>query len=97
MCSKQNSSAASQKEDIRAAALYLRSQGKKVTGLVGHSKGGTGVILYAAAYDDIPRVVNVAGRFDNMRGNIMCGRMSGLVLLQSCSAVPCLPFKMLAE
>ena len=57
-----------QKEDIRAAALYLRSQGKKVTGLVGHSKGGTGVILYAAAYDDIPRVVNVAGRFDNMRG-----------------------------
>ena len=59
---------AAQKEDIRAAVLYLRSQGKKVTGLVGHSKGGTGVILYAAAYDDIPRVVNVAGRFDNMRG-----------------------------
>ena len=57
-----------QKEDIRAAVLFLRSQGKKVTGLVGHSKGGTGVILYAAAYDDIPRVVNVAGRFDNMRG-----------------------------
>ena len=39
-----------------------------MSGLVGHSKGGTGVILYAAAYDDIPLVVNIAGRFDNMRG-----------------------------
>ena len=57
-----------QKEDIRAAVLYLRAQGRTVTGLVGHSKAGTGVILYAAGYDDIPRVVNVAGRYDNMRG-----------------------------
>ena len=57
-----------QKEDIRAAVLYLRAQGRSVTGLVGHSKAGTGVILYAADYDDIPRVVNVAGRYDNMRG-----------------------------
>ena len=57
-----------QKEDIRAAVLYLRAQGRSVTGLVGHSKAGTGVILYAADYDDIARVVNVAGRYDNMRG-----------------------------
>ena len=48
--------------------LYLRAQGRSVSGLVGHSKAGTGVILYAAGYDDIPRVVNVAGRFNNMRG-----------------------------
>lgn len=47
---------------------YLRAQCRKVSGLVGHSKGGTGVILYAAAYDDIPLVVNIAGRFDNMKG-----------------------------
>ncbi|CAK0786160.1 hypothetical protein CVIRNUC_009373 [Coccomyxa viridis] len=57
-----------EKEDIRAAVLYLRAQGRSVTGLVGHSKAGTGVILYAADYDDIARVVNVAGRYDNMRG-----------------------------
>ena len=48
-----------------------------MTGLVGHSKGGTGVILYAAAYDDIPRVVNVAGRFDNMRGKHHCANIAG--------------------
>lgn len=39
-----------------------------MSGLVGHSKAGSGVILYAAKYDDIPRVVNVSGRFDNCRG-----------------------------
>lgn len=51
---------------------YLRAQRKKVSGLVGHSKGGTGVILYAAAYNDIPLVVNIAGRFDNMKGRGHC-------------------------
>ena len=51
---------------------YLRAQRRKVSGLVGHSKGGTGVILYAAAYDDIPLVVNIAGRFDNMKGRCYC-------------------------
>ncbi len=61
-----------QKDDIRATVEYLRAQGKKVSGLVGHSKGGTGVILYAAAFDDIPRVVNIAGRFDNMKGGCHC-------------------------
>lgn len=51
---------------------YLRAQRRKVSGLVGHSKGGTGVVLYAAAYDDIPLVVNIAGRFDNMKGRCCC-------------------------
>jgi solute carrier family 25 (adenine nucleotide translocator) protein 4/5/6/31 len=43
-----------------------------VAGLLGHSKGGTDVVLYAAKYDDIPRVVNVSGRFDNQRGAAAC-------------------------
>ncbi|CAL8464177.1 g3712 [Coccomyxa elongata] len=55
-------------EDMRAAVEFLRRQGKTVVGLLGHSKAGSGVILYAAKYDDIPRVVNVSGRFDNQRG-----------------------------
>lgn len=29
----------------------------------GHSKGGDDVIIYAGTYDDIPLVINVAGRF----------------------------------
>lgn len=57
-----------QAEDMRAAVNYLRSQGKSVVGLVGHSKAGSEVILYAGKYDDIPRVVNIAGRFNNQRG-----------------------------
>ena len=80
-----------QKEDIRAAVLYLRSHSKKVTGLMGHSKAGTGVILYAAAYDDIPRVVNVAGRFDNMRGEHHWPRFPDPCPLYTCKpGVPCL-------
>lgn len=34
----------------------------------GHSKSGNNVLLYAAKYDNIPLVVNIAGRFDMERG-----------------------------
>lgn len=53
---------------MRSAVEFLQCRGKTVVGLLGHSKAGSGVILYAAKYDDIPRVVNVSGRFDNQQG-----------------------------
>ncbi len=65
-----------QAEDMRAAVEFLRDQGKTVVGLVGHSKAGSGVILYAAKYDDIPRVVNISGRFDNQRGRFQTNLLS---------------------
>lgn len=34
----------------------------------GHSKGADSVITYAAKYDDVPRVVNVSGRFHMDKG-----------------------------
>lgn len=34
----------------------------------GHSKGADSVVTYAAKYDDVPRVVNVSGRFDMHTG-----------------------------
>lgn len=34
----------------------------------GHSKGADSVLTYAAKYDDVPRVVNVSGRFDMRTG-----------------------------
>ncbi|KAK9811419.1 hypothetical protein WJX72_003691 [[Myrmecia] bisecta] len=55
-------------EDLRAAVLYLRERGKTVRAVLGHSKGGNAVILYAAKYDDVALVVNVAGRYDNSAG-----------------------------
>jgi dienelactone hydrolase len=53
---------------MRAAVEWLRGQGRAPLGLLGHSKAGSGVVLYAAKYDDVPRVVNVSGRFDMQRG-----------------------------
>lgn len=53
---------------MRAAVEWLRREGRTAVGLLGHSKGGSGVVLYAAKYDDVPRVVNVSGRFDMARG-----------------------------
>ncbi len=37
--------------------------------VAGHSKGGDTVVTYAGTYDDIPKVVNVSGRFHLERGN----------------------------
>eukprot|EP00877_Chromochloris_zofingiensis_P000608 jgi/Chrzof1/10548/Cz05g03010.t1 len=56
-------------DDINAAKRYLEQQrGQEVVAVVGHSKGGDDVILYAAKYDDIPMVVNVSGRFHMDKG-----------------------------
>ena len=55
-------------EDIRCAVAFLRDQGYDVVCLLGHSKGGTNVIKYSAEHGDIPRVVNLAGRFQPMNG-----------------------------
>jgi len=51
------------REDLRAAVLYLRDQGFNVKAIMGHSKGGTVVTLYSAEYNDVGLVINIAGRF----------------------------------
>ena len=65
-------------EDIRAATMKMRSLGFRVIGLLGHSKAGTVVLLYSSKYADIPRVVNVSGRFEQQTGE---GLMAGIELL----------------
>ena len=57
-----------QAEDMRAGVEWLGAQGLRAIGLLGHSKGGSAVVLYTAKYDDVPRVINVSGRFDMQRG-----------------------------
>lgn len=48
---------------MEAGVNYLEVRGKRVFGLLGHSKGGTNVILYASRHDDSGvRIVNVCGR-----------------------------------
>ncbi|KAL3134144.1 hypothetical protein ABBQ32_008563 [Trebouxia sp. C0010 RCD-2024] len=46
----------------------LQSKGKTVLAILGHSKGGDSVVTYAAKYDDIPKIVNVSGRFHLDKG-----------------------------
>lgn len=53
----------SEAEDIRCAIEMLHSHGKQVRAILGHSKGGDTVVTYAGKYDDVPKVVNVSGRF----------------------------------
>ncbi len=50
--------------DMAAAAEFLRKEkGLTVLALLGHSKGGTNVIKYAAERGDIPNMINLSGRF----------------------------------
>lgn len=58
------------KDDLRSVVEYLRSREEKyfIRALVGHSRAGTTVLLYALYFDDIPLIVNVAGRYRLERG-----------------------------
>lgn len=50
--------------DMGAAAEFMRKEhGQTVVALLGHSKGGTNVIQYAAEVGDIPKIINLSGRF----------------------------------
>jgi pimeloyl-ACP methyl ester carboxylesterase len=58
--------------DIKSAVDYLRNErGFQVIAVVGHSMGGNVVMMYASNfYGDVPRIVNVCGRYW-MRNNVM--------------------------
>jgi len=51
-------------DDIRDVVVHLRTLGKNVTTILGHSKAGSVVLLYAVKYGDVPQIINVSGRFD---------------------------------
>lgn len=56
-------------EDLRAVVEHARKGcSLNVVCVLGHSKGASVVLLYAAKYRDIPCVVNLAGRWDMRRG-----------------------------
>jgi pimeloyl-ACP methyl ester carboxylesterase len=58
------------KDDLRCVVEYLRNKNEKyfIRALIGHSRAGTTVLLYALYYDDIPIIVNIAGRYRLERG-----------------------------
>ncbi|KAG6529065.1 hypothetical protein ZIOFF_011259 [Zingiber officinale] len=55
-------------EDLRAVTQFFSGQNREVHAIVGHSKGGNVVLLYASKFHDIHRVVNISGRFGLKKG-----------------------------
>ncbi|CAN6441797.1 unnamed protein product [Victoria cruziana] len=55
-------------DDLREVVLHLSQANQEVCAIVGHSKGGDVVLLYASKYHDISTVINISGRFDLKKG-----------------------------
>ncbi|OIW19380.1 hypothetical protein TanjilG_03514 [Lupinus angustifolius] len=51
-------------DDLHAVAQHFHEANRKVSAIIGHSKGGDVVLLYASKYHDIKTVVNLSGRYD---------------------------------
>ncbi|KAJ1693728.1 hypothetical protein LUZ63_010426 [Rhynchospora breviuscula] len=54
-------------DDLHSVTSYLKKN-YDIIAVVGHSKGGNVVLLYASKYDDVKMVINVSARFDLQRG-----------------------------
>lgn len=55
-------------DDLHSVVLYLCQKSYDIAAVVGHSKGGDVVILYASVHDDVGTIVNLSGRFDLRKG-----------------------------
>ncbi|KAL2547912.1 alpha/beta-hydrolase superfamily protein [Forsythia ovata] len=55
-------------EDLRSVIEHFTGAKRTIVAILGHSKGGNVVLLYASKYHDIHAVVNVSGRYDLKRG-----------------------------
>eukprot|EP00262_Sarcandra_glabra_P015014 TRINITY_DN4544_c0_g1_i2.p1 TRINITY_DN4544_c0_g1~~TRINITY_DN4544_c0_g1_i2.p1 ORF type:complete len:327 (+),score=36.39 TRINITY_DN4544_c0_g1_i2:165-1145(+) len=55
-------------DDLRDVVIYYFQEGREVSAILGHSKGGNVVLLYASLHRDIRTVINLAGRFNLERG-----------------------------
>ncbi|CAA2959158.1 Hypothetical predicted protein [Olea europaea subsp. europaea] len=55
-------------DDLRAVVKHFQGEKRCIVAIIGHSKGGNAVLLYASWYNDIQTVVNIAGRYNLKRG-----------------------------
>ncbi|XP_012076945.1 uncharacterized protein LOC105637890 [Jatropha curcas] len=55
-------------DDLRAVIEHLSREDRVASVVLGHSKGGDVVLLYASKYHNISAVVNVSGRYDLRKG-----------------------------
>ncbi|GMN53098.1 hypothetical protein TIFTF001_022232 [Ficus carica] len=55
-------------DDIHAVIEHFNGENRIISAILGHSKGGNVVLLYASRYHDVRTVINVSGRYDLKRG-----------------------------
>ncbi|XP_061995312.1 uncharacterized protein LOC133713319 isoform X1 [Rosa rugosa] len=55
-------------DDLHAVVEHFSGTSRVASVILGHSKGGDVVLLYASKYHDICTVVNVSGRYDLKKG-----------------------------
>ncbi|KAJ0745655.1 putative feruloyl esterase [Helianthus annuus] len=55
-------------DDLQAVIQHFTAENRVVSAILGHSKGGNVVVLYASLHHDIHTVVNVSGRYKMDRG-----------------------------
>ncbi|KAJ9183587.1 hypothetical protein P3X46_007419 [Hevea brasiliensis] len=55
-------------DDLRAVVQHFHEQNRVIIAVIGHSKGGNVVLLYASKYNDVHTVVNISGRFNLKKG-----------------------------
>ncbi|KAK4366267.1 hypothetical protein RND71_014147 [Anisodus tanguticus] len=51
-------------DDLRAIVEHFHQEERFIVAIVGHSKGGNAVLLYASRYKDVQTVINISGRFN---------------------------------
>ncbi|WVZ10334.1 hypothetical protein V8G54_014864 [Vigna mungo] len=55
-------------DDLHDVIQHFHRANRIVTAIIGHSKGGGVVLLYASKYHDIKTVINISGRYDLKAG-----------------------------
>ncbi|KAM1361345.1 hypothetical protein COP2_027156 [Malus domestica] len=62
-------------DDLHSVVEYFSGAKRAPSAIIGHSRGGVAVLLYASIYHDICTVVNVSGGYDLKRGiEERCGK-----------------------
>ena len=55
-------------DDLHSVVQYFSNKNRVVPIILGHSKGGDVVLLYASKYHDVRNVINLSGRYDLKKG-----------------------------
>ncbi|MCL7025310.1 hypothetical protein MKW94_019599 [Papaver nudicaule] len=55
-------------DDLHSIVQYFSGMKRVTGGILGHSKGGDTVLVYASKYHDVPIVINVSGRYHMEKG-----------------------------